>query len=335
MAEPVRLPLLTNSRAKAFRRCARFHLHAYQEGYRPLAKAAALGFGGLFHHMLEAWLLAESELRVEAALAKLEEKSAGLNEFDRIRLQELMLGYDARWGTEPLTVERVEAQFECELRNPESGAASRTWKLGGKVDAIVTRDGRPWLMEHKTTGDDISPGSTYWRKLRIDSQVSTYFLGAASLGYDVEGCIYDVIRKPKLQRLEATPQESRKYKKDGTLYASQRDVDESPEGFRERFRAYVGEHLLDLFQRGDVTRVEEDLADAGFDLWQTARLIREAELAGRHPRNPDACFQWSRECEYFGVCTGAATLDDTTRFRKVESANEELDNATDPATAAQ
>lgn len=331
MVEPVRLPLITNSRAKAFRRCARFHFYAYQEGIRPIEKAGALGFGGAFHKMLEAWWLT-TELRLEAALHAIAELE--LNEFDRIRLEELMLGYDARWSEEPLTTERVEAQFECELRNPESGAASRTWRLGGKVDAIASRDGRPWLVEHKTTAEDISPGSTYWRKLRIDAQISTYFVGVASLGYDVEGCIYDVIRKPKLQRLEATPAESRKYKKDGTLYASQRDADESPEEFRERFRAYVGEHLLDLFQRGDVTRVEDDLADASFDLWQTARLIREAELAGRHPRNPEACFQWSRECEYFGVCTGAAALDDATRFRKVDSANEELDNA-DPATAAQ
>lgn len=333
MADPVRLPLITNSRAKAFRRCARFHLIAYQQGIRPVSKAAPLGFGGTFHKMLEAWWNA-TELRLEAALAALGQVDE-LDELDRIRLEELMLGYDARWADEPLRTLRVEAQFECELRNPESGAVSRTWRLGGKLDAIAERDGRPWLVEHKTTSEDISPGSTYWRKLRIDSQVSTYFVGAASLGFDVEGCIYDVIRKPKLSRLEATPPETRKYKKDGSLYASQRDRDETNEEFRERFRAYVGDHLLDLFQRGDVTRVEDDLADAAFDLWQTARLIREAELAGRHPRNPDACFQWSRECEYFGVCTGAATLDDATRFRKAESANEELDNAADPATAAQ
>lgn len=332
MAEQVRLPLLTNSRAKAFRRCARFHLHAYQEGYRPVTKAGALSFGGIFHKMLEAWWLA-TELRLEAALEALR-RVEELDDLDRIRLEELMLGYDARWSDEPLITERVEAQFECELRNPESGAASRTWKLGGKIDVIAMRDQRPWIVEHKTSSEDISPGSVYWRKLRLDSQVSTYFRGAAALGYDVEGCIYDVIRKPKLQRLEATPVESRKYKKDGSLYASQRDRDESDDEFRERFRAYVAEHLLDIFQRGDVTRLDTDLGDADFDLWQTARLIREAELAGRHPRNPDACFQWSRECEYFGVCTGAESLDNASKFRKVESANEELDNA-DPATAAE
>jgi len=333
MAEPLRLPLITNSRAKSFRRCARHHLISYQQGIRPIEKAGPLGFGGIFHKMLESWWLAD-ELKLEAALATLEQQDIP-DEFDRIRHQELMLGYDARWSGEPLRTLRVEAQFECELRNPETGQASRTWRLGGKLDAIAERDARPWIVEHKTTTEDISPGSPYWRMLRLDTQVSTYFVGAESLGFDVEGCIYDVIRKPSLKRLEATPVESRKYKKDGSLYASQRDCDESPEEFRERFRAYVGEHLQDLFQRGDVSRVPEELADSAFDLWQTARLIREAELANRHPRNPDSCRMWSRFCEYFDVCTGAASLDDASRFRKVESANEELDNAADPATAAQ
>lgn len=333
MADPVRLPLLTNSRAKSFRRCARHHLYSYQQGIRPIEKAGPLSFGGWFHQMLEAWWLA-TELRLEAALEKLA-GAVDLDDFDRVRLEELMLGYDARWSEEPLTTERVEVQFECELRNPQSGQASRTWKLAGKLDAIASRNGRPWIVEHKTTAEDISPGSAYWRMLRLDTQISTYFLGAAALGFDVEGCIYDVIRKPALKPLEATPEESRKYKKGtGELYANQRASDETPEEFRQRYREYVGEHLLDLFQRGEVVRVQEELDDASFDLWQTARLIREAELAGRHPRNPDACRNWQRFCEYFDVCTGAASLDDASRFRKVETANEELDNA-DPATAAQ
>lgn len=328
--EPIRLPLLTNSRAKSFRRCARHHLHAYVEGYRPIERAAPLTFGTWFHVMLEAWWRSTSD-HLGSALATLEApESYALDPFDRVRLQELLLGYDARWGDEPLLVERVEVQFAAELRNPQSGHSSRTWQLGGKIDAIATRDGLPWLVEHKTTSEDISPGSTYWRKLRLDTQVSTYFIGAASIGYDVEGCIYDVIRKPKLAPLEATPVERRKYKADGTLYAAQRDRAETPEEYRQRYREHVGQHLLELFVRGDVVRVERDLEDSAFDLWQTARLIREAELAGRHPRNPDSCFQWSRPCEFFDVCTGAARLDDATRFRKAETPNEELENADSP-----
>lgn len=328
--EPVRLPLLTNSRAKSFRRCARHHQYAYQMGIRPVAKAAPLTFGAWFHTMLEAWWSATSD-HLGVALAVLEAPEANdLDPFDRVRAQELMLGYDARWGDEPLMVELVEAEFECDLRNPETGRPSQTWRLAGKIDAIATRESVPWIVEHKTTSEDVSPGSTYWQKLRLDTQVSTYFLGAESLGYDVRGCIYDVIKKPALRPLEATPEDKRKYKADGSLYAAQRDRDETPEEFRERFRAYVQDHLTELFVRGDVVRMQGELDDANFDLWQTARLIREAELADRHPRNPDACFQWSRACEYWEVCTGSASLGDATRFRKVETPNEELTSNAGP-----
>jgi hypothetical protein len=47
----------------------------------------------------------------------------------------------------------------------------------------------------------------------MDGQVSTYFDGAASLGLDVAGCIYDVIGKPGIRPLQATPVEARKYTK--------------------------------------------------------------------------------------------------------------------------
>jgi hypothetical protein len=327
----VSLPILTNSRAKSFRRCARHHLNSYVLGYRPVEKAEPLHFGSVFHLMLTAWWMASGEARLTAALT--EPGLSELGEIDRIRAEELMLAYDARWSEEPLVAQRVEVQFEAALTNPATKAASRTWTIGGKIDAIVTRDALPWLVEHKTTSEDIAPGSTYWRKLRIDSQVSTYVLGAASIGFDVEGCIYDVIKKPKLEPLSATPEADRKYTKDGRLYAKQRDRDETPDEFRARLREYIANNVEALFQRGDVVRSEAELEDFNFDMWQIARSIREAELANRHPRNPDNCFQWSRACEYFDVCTGAAVLTDTNRFRKTESANEELNDATEPTAA--
>jgi Holliday junction resolvase-like predicted endonuclease len=331
-AVSVSLPLLTNSRAKAFRRCARFHQNSYILRYRPCQKAEALHFGSVFHLMLAAWWTANPELRLSSALDEVGLRE--LDEIDRILAEELILAYDARWSEEPLRTERVEVQFETALINPATGALSRTWRLGGKIDVIASRDGRPMIVEHKTTSEDIAPGSAYWRKLRIDSQVSTYFLGAQSIGFDVETCIYDVIRKPKLEPLKATPEASRKYTKQGALYANQRDRDETPEEFRARLREHIAENIEKLFQRGEVVRSEAELAEFNFDMWQTARMIREAEVAERHPRNPDACFQWSRACEYFDVCTGAASLTDESRFRKVEATNEELDsNPTEPAAA--
>ncbi|HEX5659817.1 MAG TPA: hypothetical protein VFX59_21630, partial [Polyangiales bacterium] len=52
--------------------------------------------------------------------------------------------------------------------------------------------------------------------------------------------------------------------------------------------------------------------------------IREAELANAHPRNPDSCQRFGRTCGYFDVCTGVASLDDPSRFTRVDNVHPEL-----------
>ena len=68
-----------------------------------------------------------------------------------------------------------------------------------KIDAIAKdkATGKHIIVEHKTNLPRTSgPGSDYWKKLPIDGQVSGYYVGASTLGYEVDVCLYDVIRKP-------------------------------------------------------------------------------------------------------------------------------------------
>jgi hypothetical protein len=321
------LALLTSSRLRSARACQRLHHIEYTLGYRPAVDADTLRFGTLIHKALEAWWAAPNN-RLEAAFAAIAPNES--DPFDRVRAEELMRGYDARWGSEPYQLVAVEAEFKTELVNPSTKRPSQTWQLGGKVDGIVVDErGRKLLMEHKTASGDISPGSEYWRRLKMDLQLSVYFAGAAALGHDVEACVYDVIGKPGQKPLKATPAETRKYKKDGTLYAGQRDTDETPEEFRVRYREAIAENPNAYYQRGEVVRLESEMADAMFDVWQTAQQIRESELAGRAPRNPDACIRFGRTCPYFDVCSGEASLDDPTRFKK-SAQNPELSPEVQP-----
>jgi hypothetical protein len=237
----------------------------------------------------------------------------------------ILTGYDARWRDEPLRAVGVEVQFRANLRNPSTGVASRTWDLAGKIDVIVQDDqGRILLVEHKTTSEDMSPGSTYWARLRIDGQISVYFEGAKALGLKVDACLYDVLGKPALRPYRATPPEAKKYTKGGVLYKTQREQDETPEEFRERLLTAIAEDPSRYYQRGEVVRLEGETEEALHEVWQLGRQIREAELAGRYPRNPDACFHWGRMCSFFPVCTGEASLTDETRYRKTTSIHEEL-----------
>jgi hypothetical protein len=308
--------LLSNSRAKAGRACLRLHHMQFTLGYRPVEDAETLAFGSAFHSALEAWWNAAKDgadpsVRLAAAFAQLD----GLDPYEHAKARAMLTGYTVRWGDQPYKVLAVEAEFRAPLVNPETGASSRTWEQGGKVDAIVLdeSDGQVKLVEHKTSGEDISPGSEYFRRLRMDSQVSTYFDGAKALGFDVAACIYDVIGKPKLRPYQ--------------MSAKRKDP-ETPDEYAKRCAEAIGAEMDKYYQRATVVRLESELEEFRFDVWQTAQILQESMRTGRAPRNPDSCSKWGRACPYLDVCTGCASLEDTTRFRKVDNIHPELTQAT-------
>jgi hypothetical protein len=54
--------------------------------------------------------------------------------------------------------------------------------------------------------------------------------------------------------------------------------------------------------------------------------MREAELNGFAPKNPDACSNFGG-CPYLTVCEGMADINDDTLFRTAPTAHEELADA--------
>ena len=59
--------------------------------------------------------------------------------YRRAKERAMIVGYHARWDKPPPT-EFVEAFFDIPLVNPETGVASRTYRRGGKIDAIADLD---------------------------------------------------------------------------------------------------------------------------------------------------------------------------------------------------
>ncbi len=317
---------LTKSRMASYRACQRLHYYTYDQGYRAQRESDAMHTGTLGHTGLEAWWLAakaggDADVRLTAALAAIAHEP---DPYEYARMFVLLSGYTERWGAEELDVVGVEVEFTCPIVNPDTDAPSRTFALAGKIDAVARRDGKLFIVEHKFSGEDTSPGSNYWRRLKIDQQISAYYEGARALYGDVWGCIYDVIAKPTTRPLKATPAESRKLKKDGSLYASQRDRDETPDEYATRLSEIIIADPASYFVRGEVVRLDEDMRDAQFDIWQTARGLRESELAKHWPRNPDACSRFGRTCEFLPVCCREASIDDPSLFRRVDNVNEEL-----------
>lgn len=349
------MELLTTSRMKAARLCQRYHHLRYELGYRPVETDDVLRFGTLIHAGLEAWFLAKMNGAADPLADALAALQGEADEFDRVRAEELIRGYHFRWQEEPLRVVGVEVEFSTKMVNPATGAASRTWTLGGKIDAIVEdlRTGRMLLVEHKTSSEDITPGSSYWKRLRMDGQVSVYFAGARqALGIDVTGCIYDVIAKPGIRpgsvplldedgiKIVLDAKGERVRTKDGKKWresASAADGfvlqtrPETPEEFRARLIEAIASDPDRYYSRGEVVRLDAEMDEALFDIWQTGQQIREAQLAGRNPRNPDACIRYGKPCPFFEVCSGAASLEDPSLFTRSANVHPELEQSKEAA----
>lgn len=325
------LPILSASRLKDARSCQRLHHYRYGLGYRPAEDATTLRFGTLVHLGLEAWWSDPNPNHaLDSALAAM---AGEADPFERARAEVMLIGYDARWSEERSQYEvlAVEARFEAPLRNPETGRPSQTWQLGGKLDVLVREvaTGRKLVVEHKTTSEDASAGSDYIRRLRMDGQVSVYYAGAEALGHPVDACLYDILRKPRQAPKKKAAEV--KLKKDGTPYAGQQLADEAPEEFRARLAEAVAEKPAEFFVRCEVVRLEGEVAEAIYDVWQLGQQLRESERLSRYPRNPGACLSYGRTCAFFGVCTGEASLENPTLFKKLDTPHPEL---ADVASAA-
>lgn len=322
------LPLLTSSRLKSARSCLRKHKLRYLDGWTLRNAPENMRFGTLVHKGLEAWWLAVLANADRLGCAFMAMRASVTDPFDLVRAEVLLAGYEARWGEHAADYEvlGVEVEFETAMINPLTGMPSQTWRLAGKIDAIVREisSGRVLVVEHKTSSEDISQGSEYWRRLRMDGQVSVYFEGAVALGHDVAACLYDVLGKPGIKPLKATPVEDRKFTKAGALYATQRIADETPEEYRTRLLEKIAEAPERYFQRGEVTRMETERESSMVDVWQLAQSLREAERMGRAPRNPDACLSYGRTCEFFAACSGESSLENDPRFVRLTEMHPEL-----------
>jgi PD-(D/E)XK nuclease superfamily len=256
-----------------------------------------------------------------------------IDPFELVRAEEMLLGYSATWWTAPYDVIAVESEFDAPLVDPDTGDHSKVFRLGGKIDCILREQetGFEVLHESKTTSEDATDGSPYWLRTLMSPQLSTYMVGIRSLGFSPKKMIWDVLHRPALRPLEATPVEARKYtkatKKDPVprLYANQRETDETPEEFRLRIRHSILENPSKYYNRGGPVMMERDELEAAYDTWHTAMAIDEGRMKQRFPRNADACSGFGNApCTFLPVCSGGADITDPFRYRKTSKIHEEL-----------
>lgn len=333
---------LTNSRKTTAQTCLRKHFYAYELGIRREVDAVPLRMGSAIHVGLE--LCGKGKSTDDAILGALlgydESQPEGVSAeghagwlIEREVIGRLLAGYFWRWSEadKGIQIFACEQEFNLPIVNPDSGRSSRTFTVAGKIDQIAKRGDRVFIREHKTSGQDIAPDADYWKRLRIDSQVSTYWLAALELGHVVEGIEYDVIRKPGIRPKKLTQAETAKFVNGGGIYygekfvievtdkdplalliaGDQAEIDnsgklptvrETPRMYGARLSADITDRPDYYFARRDIPRIQADLDEARYELWQMAKLLRECQKHDRWPRSTTACVGFGR-CAYFDLCT--------------------------------
>jgi hypothetical protein len=318
-----KLKLFTNSFATTFRRCPRECYHRYEQGYSSLHEAESLRMGDGIHLGLKSLLTQGWD--IGKALHALGGRP--MKDISMAKSRAMLMAYSVRWEPElpKWKVLFVEKEFTAPMINPATGFESRTWQLAGKLDGALEEisTGYQYIIEHKSSSEDVSHGSSYWKKLLLNTQVTQYEVGARALGLNPVGCIYDVLKKPTIKPLQATALENR-YKKDGCLKANAREADETMSEYEARALNAYAEDPWKSFNRVVVTTLDDDRSNAARNTWHLANEIRQCQLSGFWMQNPDACERYHQMCQFWDVCTGSASIEDESRFIK-EKAHKELE----------
>jgi hypothetical protein len=324
------MQLITHSRQDCFKVCRKKAWFAYELGVRRNDEAKALRMGSAHHAGIEALGQGKSIDEAVAIAWKLyEDCPANFDirewEMERETILRLLCGYDWRWKNDRLTYLATEQSFRLPLINPETGKPSRIFELAGKIDGIVVlEDQRLAVKESKLLGDDISPDSDLWRRLRIDLQISTYVYAARQLGYNVDTVLYDVTRKPTIKptpvacidelgvKIVLDKHGERVRTKNGKMWRQTASTDDgyvlqtrdmTADEWGSKLNNDIGERPDFYYSRVEVPRLDQDIREYQAELWEIQKTIRDAQVNDRWFRtvNSNTC----PYCEYFGPCTNS------------------------------
>jgi hypothetical protein len=250
--------ILTNSEVSTFQRCSREWQHRYIDHRTGPEPSDAQSRGTRIHQALAHWWTVDG--RAVGDLQPIE--------------RAMVLGYAARYQRPHLEQVRVNVPFRVEL--PGAGVT-----MVGSLDVLGVdpTSERTVIVEHKSTSQDITPGSSYWsERIHCDSQVSTYLLA-----FPDAFVTYDALKVPGMRPLAANSRRKEPESDDEYVTRVLDDMSETPEKY---------------FQRAAIVR----LADEHESFVNDLTIVAESMHPGAHPRNPRGCFAYGRRCDFFGVC---------------------------------
>ncbi len=324
--------LLTYSALNTFRNCPRKYKNRYLDNLRPRERAEALSFGSVIHAAIELWYRSpDSESRLPDVLAYIddafENRVVDLNQMVQWHLASAMIrGYAQRYATEEFEIVEVEKEFVGEIRNPDTGRQSQTFRIAGKVDGIVRCHDGLYLLEHKTAS---TVDASYLDKLWTDTQIALYCYYLRELGYPIVGVIYNVLLKSRLKQGKGETQEEYEVRhaelaaknKSGKSTAK-RQMPETDDEFQARLTEWYSRP--EAFHREFIYLSEDRLAMLQDEVWEITQQYLDARRRGKWLLNTSNCFSYQRPCEYLAYCQSGFNPNVADNLYEIALPNEEL-----------
>lgn len=268
---------ISNNSISIMKSCQKKYYWNYVEGLRPIRKTNVLSLGTILHKAFEIYYNGDSL----AGFKHIQDTTNDLianalpEDLEDIRIMQYTL--TGMWNYHPFKVsdfQKIEPELEFRVKVP----GTRGIVFVGKIDGLVTDlNGRKWIRELKTTSQ---PFSQFEVRSRQSAQGTGYLWAMKKLGYQVEGILYEYIKKPLLRKgVNETM--------DGYGQRIMYDYGNRPDVYYKRHPSYRPDVELDLF--------ESDLRNAALD-------IRKRTHDNRWHRNPDQCWNYNSECPYLKIC---------------------------------
>ena len=307
--------ILTYSSIKTFRNCRRMYDLRYNRHLAPIDEdSEAQALGTIFHGSMERWYGRDMAVPVEQAvnsvLEYIDSACPGRVHDDRQRkmwhlARAMFLGYVKRYPSEGFDVVAVEKEFESQIINPDTDCPSRTFIMRGKVDGIILKDGKHYLLEHKSAS---AIDGNYIDRLPMDFQIILYSdYIERFLNIRIAGILYNVVGKAQIKQskgeTEAEFEERRAAliakSKTGKSSAKQQ-MPESDDDFQTRLAAKYAED--DMFHRELLIISRDNFDVLHSEVWELTQQLLLARRSGRWYMNTDYCYHYNRQCMYFPIC---------------------------------
>ena len=310
--------MITSSSMGTLQACAENYRLRYVAGLEAIDKPRALFVGSIFHDAVEVFRNGGTLHDMRSVVAE-----SMPSDNDACLLTAMIEAYHAKYRREATThFVAVEKEFYYDLTSDVV--------LAGKVDAIAKNSAGGHLLYETKTVARID--GNYLERLWSARQTLIYNY-IPNKEYDIRGVVYDLVGKPTIKRLPATPVEKRRYVVDRVtgeprLHAKQRDRDETDAEFLTRLREWYQSHP-EALHRELIVYTPAQLEAIEHDVRNEVKRLKWHIQSGVWPRSLSSCHRFNRPCEFSPLCqSGGNPVVLETHYQRRDKIHSELEGRT-------